>query len=133
MTKELILLRALPGAGKTSFATLLESMGAKIVAADDFQVDAEGNYDWKPERVKWSHEQCQNTADAYMANGISVVVVHNTFTQEWEMEPYMESARKYGYIVRTLIVENRHGSTNIHDVPDEAIDRMENRFEIKLR
>jgi hypothetical protein len=31
-----------------------------------------------------------------------------------------------------LIVENRHGSQNIHGVPEEKLQTMKNRFEIKL-
>lgn len=60
------------------------------------------------------------------------IVVANTFTQEWEMNPYIELAKKYGYKVISLVVENRHGNKNIHNVPDETIQKMVNRFEIKL-
>jgi hypothetical protein len=60
------------------------------------------------------------------------VVVSNTFTQEWEMQPYLDLAQQYGYKVVSLIVENRHGSKNIHDCPEETVERMRNRFEISL-
>jgi predicted kinase len=60
------------------------------------------------------------------------IAVSNTFTQEWEMEHYMELAKKYGYTVFTLVVENRHGGKNIHNVPEEIIEKMKQRFEIKL-
>lgn len=60
------------------------------------------------------------------------IAVSNTFTQEWEMEPYMELAKKYGYTVFTIIVENRHGGVNQHNVPDEVLNKMRERFEIKL-
>jgi hypothetical protein len=60
------------------------------------------------------------------------IVVSNTFTQEWEMEPYFELAKKYGYKVFSLIVENRHGGTNVHNVPEDKIEQMKNRFSIKL-
>jgi hypothetical protein len=60
------------------------------------------------------------------------IVVSNTFTQEWEMKPYFELAKTYGYTVFTLIVENRHGGKNTHGVPDEKLEQMKNRFEIKL-
>jgi hypothetical protein len=48
------------------------------------------------------------------------------------MEPYFELAKKYGYKVFTLIVENRHGGTNEHNVPEDKIEQMKNRFEYKL-
>jgi phenolic acid decarboxylase len=60
------------------------------------------------------------------------VVVSNTFTQEWEMQVYYELAKKYGYRVHSLIVENRHGGVNEHNVPGETLEKMKQRFETKL-
>jgi len=60
------------------------------------------------------------------------IVVSNTFTQEWEMEPYFKLAEKYGYTVFSVIVENRHGGKNEHGVPEEKVQVMKNRFQIKL-
>jgi hypothetical protein len=60
------------------------------------------------------------------------IVVSNTFTQLWEMEPYLEMAKKHGYRVHTVVVENRHGGINIHQVPEEILDKMKTRFEIVL-
>ena len=48
------------------------------------------------------------------------------------MKPYYELAEKYGYAVFSLIVENRHGGKNVHNVPEETLEKMRNRFEIKL-
>jgi MoaA/NifB/PqqE/SkfB family radical SAM enzyme len=60
------------------------------------------------------------------------VVVSNTFTMEWEMDAYYELAKQYGYRVHSIIVENRHGNQSIHSVPSEAIQKMKNRFEVRL-
>jgi plasmid replication initiation protein len=60
------------------------------------------------------------------------IVVSNTFTQEWEMKPYFELAEKYGYRVYSLIVENRHNGKNVHEVPEDKIQMMKDRFDIKL-
>jgi hydroxymethylpyrimidine/phosphomethylpyrimidine kinase len=48
------------------------------------------------------------------------------------MEPYFEMAKNHGHEVTVLIVENRHGNKSIHDVPEETIQKMKNRFSIKL-
>jgi len=61
------------------------------------------------------------------------IVVSNTFTTEKELEPYIELARLFDYRVVSLIVENRHGHESIHNVPVNIIDRMQERFKIKLR
>jgi hypothetical protein len=48
------------------------------------------------------------------------------------METYFELAKKHGFEVFTIIVENRHGGINQHGVPEDKIEQMKNRFEIKL-
>jgi hypothetical protein len=63
----------------------------------------------------------------------SNIVISNTFTQEWEMRFYQIIAKKYGYRVHTIIVENRHGGVNTHGVPEEKIEQMKERFQIKLK
>jgi len=60
------------------------------------------------------------------------IAVSNTFTQEWEMRPYFELAKNYGYKVFSVVVENRHGGTNQHGVPEEVLTKMCERFEITL-
>jgi hypothetical protein len=60
------------------------------------------------------------------------IVVSNTFTQEWEMDEYVKLAENYGYMVFTIIVENRHGGVNQHGVPVDKLEQMKNRFNIKL-
>jgi hypothetical protein len=49
------------------------------------------------------------------------------------MQPYYDLAEKHGYRVYSLVVENRHGGLNKHNVPEESMVKMENRFEFKLR
>jgi hypothetical protein len=60
------------------------------------------------------------------------IVVSNTSTMVKEMQPYLDLAQQYGYRVVSLIVENRHGSKNVHNCPEETIERMRDRFEISL-
>ena len=67
-----------------------------------------------------------------MRQGIKRIVIANTFTQEWEMKEYFELAERYNYRVHTVIVENRHGSENVHNVPEDKLLKMKERFEIKL-
>jgi hypothetical protein len=50
----------------------------------------------------------------------------------WEMNIYYELADKYGYKVFSVIVENRHGNSSVHNPPDDVVEKMRNRFEIKI-
>ena len=128
MKKEIILLRGLPGGGKSTFAHLL---GDAICTADDFHM-IDGEYCWKPSNVKKSHLLCQQKANNYMMEGTSPVIIANTSTTEKELKPYYDLAEKWGYRVFSIIVENRHGGVNDHSVPEETLEKMKTRFNIKL-
>ena len=131
--KELFLLRGLPGAGKSTLAKQL--VGDKDYChkeADMYFVNGKGNYNFKPSQLKDAHQWCQEEIEFVMRLEHSPVVVSNTFTQEKELEPYYQLAEKYGYRVYSLIVENRHGGVNEHGVPEEKLEQMKQRFEIKL-
>lgn len=137
MNKKLYIVRGLPGSGKSTFAEALVGSDFLVCEADKyFMVD--GEYKFDATKLKDAHAYCQNLVETYMKDSLvndqfyREIAVSNTFTQEWEMQPYFELAKKYGYTVFTVIVENRHGGKNIHDVPQEALDRMKNRFEVKL-
>lgn len=131
--KELFLLRGLPGSGKSTLAKML--VGDKDYChkeADMYFMNGEGNYEFNPTKLREAHNWCRQVTEFVMNLEHSPVVVSNTFTQEWEMEEYFKLAEKYGYRVTSLIVENRHGSKSIHGVPDEKLEQMRNRFEVKL-
>jgi predicted kinase len=133
MEKMLYIVRGIPGSGKSTFAKNL--VGEKDYChkeADMFFVDRDGNYNFEPSKIKDAHQWCQEEMDFLMRLEHSPVVVSNTFTQEWELQPYYELAIKYGYYVTSIIVENRHGGVNEHDCPEDKIELMRNRFEIKL-
>ena len=131
--KELFLLRGLPGSGKSTLAKSL--IGDKTYChreADMYFVNSDGSYRFNPSQLKDAHKWCQDEIEFAMKYDHSPVVVSNTFTQEWEMQSYYELAEKYGYRVHSLIVENRHGGVNEHGVPEDKLEIMKNRFEVKL-
>jgi predicted kinase len=131
--KQLILLRGLPGSGKSTFA---KSLGGIHIEADQYFMD-NGVYKFDASQIKNAHNYCQSQTRAWMShNGEQIktdkIIVSNTFTMEWEMDAYFEMAEEFGYQVFSLIVENRHEGVNVHDCPKDKIEQMRNRFEIKL-
>jgi predicted kinase len=133
--KNLYLLRGLPGSGKS---TLAREIGDAFVEADMF-FNSDGEYKFDGSKIKDAHAWCKATVREWMEINFNTygleyenIVVSNTFTQEWEMEDYYVLAKEYGYKVFSMIVENRHGGVNIHECPEEKIEQMRNRFEIKL-
>jgi len=137
MTKKLYIVRGVPGSGKSTFALNLVGSDFLVCEADKyFMVD--GEYKFDGSKLKEAHESCRTLVETYMKDSLvndqfyREIAVSNTFTQEWEMQPYFDLAEKYGYMVFSIIVENRHGGSNQHGVPAEAIQRMKDRFNVKL-
>jgi len=126
--KELFLLRGVPGAGKS---TLAKSLGGMHIESDKYFMDGD-EYKFDPSKLKDAHTWCQNAVRVWAKNSVEKIVVSNTFTQEWEIDYYFELAKEYGYRVYSLIVENRHGNKDVHNVPEEKLLQMKQRFEIKL-
>jgi ABC-type molybdenum transport system ATPase subunit/photorepair protein PhrA len=137
--KELFLIRGVSGAGKS---TLAKSIGGVHYEADMYFME-DGGYQFDVTRLKDAHQWCQDSVEEamtwdenpeieFLSAGVSRIVVSNTFTQEWEMKPYFNLAKKYGYKTYSLIVENRHNGVNEHGVPEDKLELMRKRFEISL-
>jgi predicted kinase len=130
MNKLLYIVRGIPGSGKSTFAKTLG--GVHFEADQYFHTGVNGEYEFKPEKIRDAHNYCQESVESAMKNGENVIVVSNTFTQEWEMKPYYDFSKMYNYKVFSIIIENRHDGKNEHGVPDDKLELMKNRFEIKL-
>ena len=133
--KTLIILRGLPGSGKSSFAKYMFSNN--VFEADQYFYDSNGNYNFDASKLHESHLDCQKRVEELMQMSETTqygqeIVVSNTATTEKELEPYLKLAKSYGYIVVSLIVENRHGNKSVHGVPDETLEKMRKSFSVKL-
>ena len=133
---ELILLRGLPGSGKSTLAKIILQLRStdepEVLSADDFFEDKDGDYNFDATKLREAHNYCQFRCSERMRQQKARIVVANTFTQEWEMDEYFKMAERYNYRVHTVIVENRHGNQNVHGVPEDKLQQMKERFEIKL-
>ena len=130
---ELILLRGLPGSGKSTLAKLLSENNWPVYSVDDYFTDAEtGDYKFTSDHNHLAYKQCENNTRKAMEDGIRRIFVDNTFTLEWELEPYFKLASENNYRVFTLTVENRHHSKNIHGITGEQIKKMAEKYKVVL-
>jgi predicted kinase len=137
MEKNLYIVRGLPGSGKSTFARSIAKQ-YQIFEADQYFMK-KGKYNFDATKLKDAHDECKQRVARRMRENLfnsiffTNIVVSNTFTQDWEMRFYRNVAKRYGYKVHTIIVEHRHYGSNIHGVPQDKLQVMEDRFEIKLK
>ncbi len=138
LNKTMIILRGLPGSGKSTFAKLLEIMngvgmdGSRrviVCCADDYMVDKAGNYQFDPKKLGFAHQSCREKAEWCADNSVPTIVIANTNTKRDEFKDYEKIAEEHGYTVFVLTVNNMHGSKSVHNVPDESLQKMRDRFQ----
>jgi Predicted kinase len=120
---KLLLIRGLPGSGKSTMAAGLE--GFKHYEADMYFTH-DGEYSYNKDEIQDAHAWCQMRTFAALDDG-NDVVVSNTFSRRWEMQPYEEMAQRFGAALLIITVKGEH--RNVHGVPDEVIERMRQRWE----
>lgn len=132
--KELFLLRGLPGSGKSTIAGILSENGKyPAFSIDDYFTNPQtGEYLFIHTENHLAYAQCERNVNESMEQGHEKIFVHYTFTIDWELESYFKLAEKYGYRLHVLTVENHHQSGNIHQIPEEQIEKMRSKYKLKL-
>jgi len=122
----LYILRGVSGAGKSTLAA--QMLDAKMAdfhyEADMFWYDEDGNYNFNVKHLPLAHEWCRDSVRVVMDSGYNVIV-SNTFTTEDQLKAYLDLAEEYKYRVVCLVVENRHGGNDIHNVPEGVKQKQE--------
>jgi len=123
----LYLVRGLPGSGKSTLAGKLAKMHSiEHVESDMFFIDEEsGEYKFIASKIGDAHEWCFNVVDNELTQGRSVVV-SNTFTVPWEFAKYLERAYEIKATIQIIECDGDYG--NLHNVPEEALRRMKQRW-----
>ena len=133
MSRDLVILRGLPGSGKSVLAQVLSEDGRyPVFAIDDYFTDAHGVYRFKFDENFKAYEYCRSRTEAAMHASTTKIFLDNVFSLEWEMEPYFKLAAQYQYRVHVLTVENRHHSDNRHGVSMDQIQRMAEKYKVVL-
>ncbi len=129
----IILLRGLPGAGKSTLANLLSENGKyPVCSIDSYFENEKGEYHFKFDENHLAYKKCEAQTEEAMQLKAPKIFVANTFTLDWEMEPYFKLAHTYNYQIHVITVENYHGSENIHNVSTEQLEKMAEKFKVKL-
>ena len=129
-----VILRGLPGAGKSDFAKFIaREKGSDIICeADDYHYNDEGEYVFNPSNLGKAHQACYDKFSSLISINEPLIIVSNTSTTLEEFFKYNKLALEHGYRVTVTTVENYRDGKSIHGVPDEAMNRMRERFQINL-
>jgi predicted kinase len=122
----LTLIRGLPGSGKSTFAHRNLGNNEVHIEADMYFMTDDGEYIFDARWLKSAHNWCFNETEEYLSNGVNVTV-SNTFTQQWEMQRYIDLAKAYGVDLNVFTMKTQY--ENIHNVPEQTINRMKQRWE----
>ena len=100
--KTILINRAVPGSGKTTFAknifAAVSGAGLSIaVHSTDEYFMKDGRYVFDINMLSEYHRRNLEAFKRSLANGVDLVVVDNTNLHPWETEPYTAAARDAGY------------------------------------
>lgn len=108
--RTLVLMRGLPGSGKSFLArkivdaiyhTKNKHYNTHIFSTDDYFMRS-NVYVYDKSRLQDAHEWNQKRASEAMTAGVSPVIIDNTNIEFWEMEFYVVKGVKNGYIIEVV-------------------------------
>ena len=117
---KLVIIRGIPGSGKTTLAK--ESYSNFVLCEADQFFETENGYEYDRNKIKDAHAFCLDKVKQNLEKGKDVVVA-NTFVKLWEIEQYL----KLSY--PTKVVETLGEYESIHNVPKDVVERMKKNFE----
>ncbi len=131
--KSLIVVRGLPGSGKSTLAKLLSENGKyPVFSIDDYFTDVDGNYRFVFNENYKAYALCEMNCTQAMEAGLAKVFIDNVFSLDWEIEPYIKLAKEYSYSIFVMTVEKMHEGENIHGIELDQLQRMAEKYQVKL-
>lgn len=120
--KKLVVLRGLPGSGKSTYQR--SHFPDAVVASADQYFMVDGEYRFKPALLGEAHGACCRTVIGALQAGAELIVVDNTALSSVEIAPYILLAQAHGYSAEIITLRcdpATAAARNVHGVPAEII------------
>ena len=138
MSGLVIVLRALPGSGKSTFGKRLadkakeEGKSVEICSADEFFYNlGGGKYRFEPSKISEAHKYCFKKYMNALNNNVDVVIVDNTNLSAFEISPYKMVAESHDYdfkIHQVNVSPDVAFKRQQHGVSQRGYEAMNDRF-----
>lgn len=123
----LTLIRGLPGSGKSTLAKCFRERDYSIRHFEDDMFFIEnGKYQYDKTKIQRAHDWCFIKVSYSLSQGVDTIV-SNTFTQIWQMEPYLQLCRDMRYTLNVIECKGQFG--NVHNVPEGTLIRFRENWE----
>lgn len=100
--KQVLILRGLPGAGKSYYIQQclsgLSKANYRIHSTDSFFIES-GKYQFDENKLDEYHKQNLLAFERSLVEQLPLVICDNTNVKLWQIKPYTEAALKMGYLV----------------------------------
>jgi len=150
MQRRVILMRGLPGCGKSEYvkkrfgsppAAYLPTSGGVsggcvvVCSMDHYFIQPNGYYVFDRYQLGQAASFCHTQVLRCLKLGIETIIVDNTHSRNWEMELTRDLAEHFGYAVEVVnlfdggCTDEVLAARNSHGVPLEVIQGMRSRWE----
>lgn len=136
--KKLIIMRGIPGSGKTTKANELMKASPDSVrcSADDFPgYYLSGSYQWSQETATLAYFYCRNLFLHHLAKGTSLIVVDNMHIKKRDYKFFKKEAIKNGYEVEICEIPfdktqvSLYTRRNLHGITEERMLLLINKYQ----
>lgn len=106
----------------------------KVVCTADDYFEKDGEYKFDVTQLGDAHNGCQRKFDDALNNqNVKNIVVANTNIKPKDFEYYEKKAQEAGVRVVYVVLEKRHENVNIHNVPQNVLDRQHSELQQNLK
>ncbi len=130
MSKEVVILRGIRGAGKTHWAKTNHPNA--IICSIDRVLSGSGSFE--PDRAKFglAQESCIRDFMGAINQGNTLIIIDNPNITLWELSPYYYLSRAMGYdvkVVRFNVPARIAANRNIHGVSPGTVNQQAKQME----